>query len=504
MTATETTVTTTAGPTRTVGTATAEALRTATAVVGPARARHHVDETGTALPLVRGANVSMARSRDVLGVLRPRTVAEARQVVQVFDRFPGACGLQAISTGHNWGLGSREPAHDDVVTLDLGDLTEIRALDVDRGWAVIEPGVTQGRLAALLAGTSRMLNVTNSASTTSVIGNALERGVGFRAQRTDDVLGLEVLLADGELVRVGWWPDAERHTPVYPHGLGPGLADLFVQSDLGIVTAAAVRLLPRPQAQRVVRLRFTDAGLVAAVDTIRGWLVAGLVDAVPKIYDAAATTRYGGDAAAGQFVAHLCVDGTDRTIDTLVGLLVDEAHASGAFVSVSASDADRDLVDVDVAHNFAGDPSSNDAVFEKTFGTTPAGLDESGHGWLFFLPLVPMTGADVAAAHRLKERIAAETGVRFGYVVHVLSTDYADFVMSVRFAAADRDRVHAALDLAHELFAEAGFRPYRLDVDHAAWVDRLDPDPGARALLARLKTALDPRGTIAPNRYGVA
>ena len=225
---------------------------------------------------------------------------------------------------------------------------------------------------------------------------------------------------------------------------------------------------------------------------------------MPKLYDAAATNRYGGAAAAGQFVAHLCVDGTARTIDTLVGLLVEEAWESGAFVEVSSSDADRDLVDVDVAHNFAGDPSSNDAVFAKTFGTTPAGLDESGHGWLFFLPLVPMTGADVAAAHGLKERIAAETGVRFGSVVHVLSTDYADFVMSVRFAQADRDRVHAALDLAHELFAEAGFRPYRLDVDHADWVDRLDPDPGARALLARRKAPVDPRGTIAPNRYGVA
>jgi 4-cresol dehydrogenase (hydroxylating) len=488
MTATETTVTTpTSTPARTTGTATGDALRAATAVVGPARARHHVDEDGTALPLVRGANVSMFRSRAVLGVLRPRTVAEARRVVQVFDRFPGACGLQAISTGHNWGLGSREPAHDDVVTLDLGDLTEIRALDVDRGWAVVEPGVTQGQLAARLAGTTRMLNVTNSASTTSVIGNALERGVGFRAQRTDDVLGLEVLLPDGELVRVGWWPDATRHTPVYPHGLGPGLADLFVQSDLGVVTAAAVRLLSRPEVQRVVRLRFTDAGLVDAFDAIRGWLVAGLVDAVPKVYDAAATNRYGGAAAAGQFVAHLCVDGTARTIDTLVGLLVEEAWESGAFVDVSSS----------------GDPSSNDAVFATTFGTTPAGLDSSGHGWLFFLPMVPMTGADLATAHGLKERIAAETGVRFGSVVHVLSTDYADFVMSVRFAETDRDRVHAALDLAHELFAEAGFRPYRLDVDHAAWVDRLDPDPGARALLARLKAALDPRGTIAPNRYGL-
>ena len=481
---------------------TREALLAAAAVVGSSRVVSAVDGVGRAVPITRAGNVGMFRTRPVLGTVRPRTPQQARAVVLAFDRFPAACGLQALSTGRNWGLGSREPASDDVVTLDLSDLTEIRELDLGRGFAVIDPGVTQGQLAARLAGTSRMVNVTNSASATSIVGNALERGVGFRAQRVDDLLGLEVVLPDGDLVRVGWWPEADRATPAYPHGLGPGLLPLFVQSDLGIVTGAVVRLLPRPDRQRVVRVRFPADRLIAAVDAIRGWLVAGLVDAVPKLYDDAATNRYGGSADAGEFVAHLCVDGTARTIDPLVDLLVGEVHATGAFTDEDSSEEPADLVARDVVANYAGDPTHNDTVFGATFGATPEELDDSGLGWLFFLPLVPFTGADVDTAHRLKEQLAAETGVRFGSVLHGLSTEYADFVLSIRFGPEDRDAVHAALDRAHELFVAAGFLPYRLDVDHGDWTDRVAPDAAARDLVLRLKRLLDPHDTIAPSRYG--
>jgi 4-cresol dehydrogenase (hydroxylating) flavoprotein subunit len=301
---------------------------------------------------------------------------------------------------------------------------------------------------------------------------------------------------------VGWWPEADRVTPAYPHGLGPGLLPLFLQSDLGIVTGAVVRLLPRPERQRVVRVRFPGDRLVPAVDAIRGWLVAGLVDAVPKLYDEAATNRYGGTAGAGEFVAHLCVDGTARTIDTLVDLLVAEVHAAGTFTAVDSAEDPDDLVARDVVANYAGDPTHNDAVFGATFGTSPEELDASGHGWLFFLPLVPFTGTDVATANRLKEQLATETGVRFGSVLHGLSTEYADFVLSVRFGPEERDAVHAALDRAHELFVGAGYLPYRLDVDHADWTDRVAPDAAARDLVLRLKRLLDPHDTIAPSRYG--
>ncbi|MEV0230749.1 FAD-binding oxidoreductase [Nonomuraea sp. NPDC050786] len=470
-------------------------------LVGPDR----VDEFG---PGANGAwgsrpNVGMYRTRRNLGVIRPATVEQVCRVVEFFDDPDLPIGLHVVSTGRNWGLGSAEPARDRTVTLDLSDLDEIRSLDIEGGFAIVEPGVTQGRLATSLAGTDRMLNVTASSAHTSIIGNGLDRGVGLRQQRVDDLLGLEVVLPDGQLVHVGWWPEKDRRTPLYPYGLGPSLLQLFVQSDLGVVSAAAVRLLHRPEAQRVIRLAFASRDLVPAVNTLRRWVAQGLVGGVLKIYDTVSAAFYGG--RAGGFLAHLCVDGTVRSVDAISGLILDEAVSSGLFTEAAphGREAGGDAVVAMVEGAYGGDPSHNDAMLEATLGQPAARVDEHGLGWLFFLPLVPFSGEDVARAHGLLAQIHEETGVRPGCTVNALSADVIDFVVTIKFAREDRaaERAHRALDRAYELFSATGFMPYRLDIDHADWVDRLSPDPGARELVRRLKTSLDPNGAIARGRY---
>src|SRR6218665_1220408 len=203
--------------------------------------------------------VSLFRPRDVRAVIRPGSVQEIQAIVRIFHGNNPPAGLHAISTGRNWGLGSAEPATDDVVTVDLGRMNSVRRVDCDAGYAVIEPGVTQLCLAEALDGTNRMLNVTASSGHTSVIGNALERGVGIRRQRTEDLLGLAIVLSDGEFARLGRRPGQNRRTAANPYGLGPSLLHLFTQSNLGIVAAAVVSLLPRPESQRVPRLKFPCA-----------------------------------------------------------------------------------------------------------------------------------------------------------------------------------------------------------------------------------------------------
>ncbi|MFD9846757.1 FAD-binding oxidoreductase [Streptomyces parvus] len=449
-------------------------------------------------------NVGMYRSRRLRGVVRPATVEQVAKVVKVFGSARTECGLHAISTGRNWGLGSREPAHDNAVTLDLGALNRIRSLDLDMGWAVVEPGVTQGRLAERLGGTTRMLNVTASSAHTSVIGNGVDRGVGLRRQRVEDLVGLEVVLPDGELIHVGWWPESNRSTPVYPHGLGPSLIHLFTQSNLGIVTAAAVRLLPRPEAQRILRLSFGKENLALAIDEMRRWSAQGLVGGVLKVYDLVSAEFYGG--RVGEFLAHICVDGTQGSVDAIAEAIKAEATRSGLFSQVVMGErgqGSQDIVARMVECAYAGDPGSNDAMLEATLGYPAESVDEKGLGWLFFLPLVPFSGESISKAHGLLQDISAETGARAGCTVNALSSDVIDFVVSIKFQRNEIEsrRAHRALDLAYELFSDAGFIPYRLDVDHAEWMDRLSPDPGARALVRRLKAFMDPDSVIAPGRY---
>ncbi|MFC7994100.1 FAD-binding oxidoreductase [Streptomyces pilosus] len=455
-----------------------------------------------------GPNVGLYRSRSVFGVVRPHTAEEVRRVVELFAAEETTAVLHAFSTGGNWGLGSREPAQDGAVVLDLSGLDQIRDVDVAGGWAVVEPGVTQARLARLLEGGERMLNVTASSAHTSVVGNALDRGVGLRHQRVEDLTGLEVVLPDGELIRVGWWPDPDRATPVYTHGLGPSLVQLFVQSALGVVTAATVRLLPRPEALRVVRLNFAPDQVEAATAEVRRWVAQGLARGVVKIYNEVAAGAYGGEP--GRYLVHVCVDGTPEVVDALSGILTVEAVRSRAFTAVS----DFDAVDPSAAHHdvavrveraYAGDPDPTDALFEAKTGRPAARLDEEG-GFLFFLPLVPFSGAALARAHELIEQVRVESGIRCGVTFNALGADVVDCVVTMRFARDARDggeaeRAHRALDRLYELFTGEGFIPYRLDIDHTDWAGRLPAGTGARAFARRLKDAVDPHHVIAAGRY---
>ena len=481
------------------------ALEAAAHVVGADRVVEPVGGQRGAAPLTLGPNVSGYRSRRIAGIIRPRTAEEVRRVVEIFGRSPTTGALHPFSTGRNWGLGSREPALDDSVALDLGDLDRVRKIDVTGGWAVIEPGVTQGRLADLLAGTERMVNVTVSSAHTSVIGNALDRGVGLRHQRVEDLIGLEVVLPDGQVLHVGWWPDSHVTTAVYPHGLGPSLLPLFVQSDLGVVTAAVIRLLPRPEALRVVRLSFRPESLGPAVDELRRWVSQSLVRGVLKVYNPAAARGYG--ETDEEFLAHVCLDGTAAAVDALTTIVTGEATRSGLFTQVSATDAiDAGRQNHEVAklveRAYAGDPDGHDTIFRMKLGYPADQLDERG-GFLFFLPLVPFRGASIELADKLLDQVHSATGIRCGATLNALNADVIDLVVSIKFARGGEqaEAAHRALDLLYRKFAEVGFMPYRLDVDHSEWMERFSRDAPSRQLVRRLKTVLDPNNAIAPGRY---
>ncbi|MEQ4725074.1 FAD-binding oxidoreductase [Nonomuraea sp. B19D2] len=428
------------------------------------------------------ANVGMFRPRRVLGTLRPGDVEQVKRIV---GSAVAGVTLYPLSTGHNWGLGSREPVHDDAVLLDLRRLDRIRLMDLNVGAAVVEPGVTQGRLAELLAGGPYMLNVTASSAHTSIVGNALERGVGLRRQRCEDVAGLEVVLADGRLVRLGSWPDEEGRVVPYRHEVGPALMPLFVQSNLGVVTAAVIRLLPRPRAVHLVRLTFGATRLAAAVDELRDCRGQRLIGGVLKIYQPPDTE---------ECVAYSCVDGDPELAELACGLLIRRAERSGLFDDVRAHQGSEQLPD-QLRRCLGGDPGGNEAVLRDWFGAASSGVDaNSGTGYLFFLPLLPFQGEAVAQARALVREVAADTGTRWQATVNAITGDVIDLAVSCLFPKAVAAPAHQALDLLHRRFAEHGWRPYRLDVDHMS-------AGGPPDVLRRLKDVFDPRGVLARGRY---
>ena len=76
------------------------------------------------------------------GILRPSTTEEICRIVEIASRY--AVPLHAISRGKNWGYGDAcAPTHGQVI-VELTRMNRIREVNVELGYVVIEPGVSQG------------------------------------------------------------------------------------------------------------------------------------------------------------------------------------------------------------------------------------------------------------------------------------------------------------------------------------------------------------------------
>ena len=105
--------------------------------------------------------------REIPVVLRPQCTEEVQAVVREANRF--GTPLYPISTGMNWGFGSRLPARENCAVLDLGRMNRILEVNEKQRYAVIEPGVTQKQLYDHLIEQNipLLLNVTGSAAESS-------------------------------------------------------------------------------------------------------------------------------------------------------------------------------------------------------------------------------------------------------------------------------------------------------------------------------------------------
>jgi 4-cresol dehydrogenase (hydroxylating) len=149
------------------------------------------------------------------------------------------------------------------VILDLSGLKAIGDLDRPSLSVRIEPGVTQAGLHEYLRENAPdlALNVTGSGSGTSVLGNALERGIGYSGEKDRDVYAIEVILPDGSSTGPA---DGRNHkSRTHPAGLSSDA--LFFQSNFGVVVGARLRLRVRQEAEDAVVLQGAFAAVISTL-----------------------------------------------------------------------------------------------------------------------------------------------------------------------------------------------------------------------------------------------
>lgn len=227
------------------------------------------------------AKTTLPKGTTPSGVLRPSSTKEVQEVVRVAHRH--GVPLHAISLGKNWGYGDACASTDGQVIVDLRRMNRIREVNVELGYAVIEPGVSQGQMYQHLTENQLplLLDVTGAGPDASIVGNILQRGFGHTpyGDRFRHTSGFEVVLPDGRLIRTGFGQfENPRAAYVFPSGLGPSIDGLFTQSDLGIVTSACVWLMPRPDVIEGFALKLNDESkLGLLIDRLRELRMEGIV-----------------------------------------------------------------------------------------------------------------------------------------------------------------------------------------------------------------------------------
>ena len=175
-------------------------------------------------------------------VLRPGTVAEVAQIL----RLANETGTPLVPQGGNTGLvGGQTPHHGEVV-LSLNRLDRIREVDPVSNTMTCEAGVTLLRAREAATAVDRLYPQLLPSEGTCTIGGNLSTNAGGTAALAYGIarshaLGLEVVLADGRVLN--------NLNKLKKDNTGYDLNNLFIGAEgtLGVITAAVLRLLPRPR-----------------------------------------------------------------------------------------------------------------------------------------------------------------------------------------------------------------------------------------------------------------
>ncbi|MBN9051286.1 MAG: FAD-binding protein [Rhizobiales bacterium] len=272
-------------------------------------------------------------------VVLPETTGQVAEVL----RYCHANGIKVVPRGAGTSLSGGALPLADGVLLGMAKFNRVREIDFDNRVAVVEPGVTNLAVTKAVEHEGFYYAPDPSSQIACTIGgNIAENSGGVHCLKygmtTNNVLGCEIVLMTGEILRLGG-----KHLDAG----GYDLLGVVTGSEglLGVVTEITVRILKKPETARAVLVGFTtseDAG--ECVGRIIG---AGIIPGGMEMMDAPAIHAVEEFVHAGypldvEALLIVEVDGPQAEVDDLIGRVEKIAQDCRSTVcKVSQSEEER-------------------------------------------------------------------------------------------------------------------------------------------------------------------
>ncbi len=273
-------------------------------------------------------------------VVLPETTEEVSRILALCH----GRGVKVVPRGAGTGLSGGALPLADGVTLGLGKFNRILDVDLDNRCAVVQPGVTNLAITQAVEYDGFYYAPDPSSQIAcSIGGNVAENSGGVHCLKygvtTNNILGLEIVLMNGEVVRLGGKHlDAEGYDLM---GVLTGSEGL-----LGVITEVTVRILKKPAAARALLVGFPSNE--AAGDCVGRTIAAGIIPGGMEIMDRAAVQAAEEFCHAGypldvETLLIVELDGPEVEVDHLIERVREIAGACGATtLRVSESEAERE------------------------------------------------------------------------------------------------------------------------------------------------------------------
>ena len=274
-----------------------------------------------------------------LVVVLPSTVAQVAAVL----RYCQAEGVKVVPRGAGTSLSGGALPLADGVLLGMAKFNRILDVDYDNRCVVVQPGVTNLAITHAVEGAGFYYAPDPSSQIACTIGgNVAENSGGVHCLKygltTNNLLGLEMVLMDGEIVRLGGKHfDAEGYDLM---GVMTGSEGL-----LGVVTEVTVRILKKPPTARALLIGF--AATADAGDCVAAIIGAGIIPGGMEMMDRPAIHATEEFAHAGypldaEALLIVELDGPQVEVDHLIEKVEALARANRAqSVRISRDEAER-------------------------------------------------------------------------------------------------------------------------------------------------------------------